>query len=181
MAGAMPLPLMLNPSLDVRALAARFASAGRVQVAAFLAPESAEAWHAHLVARDDWLRVINAGDTVYELGRAAQAALTPEASARLDEGVYAGARRGFQYRFSTIRVADAPEHRAASADPLAAFAAFMSDEPVRNMSSGSRLSGDRSGADCSCSMTIGGCTMAMCRRSIRSTCSACRSHTACRR
>ncbi len=55
--------LVLNPSLDVAALASRFASAGRVQVAEFLAPEIVMAWHEHLVARDDWLRVINAGDT----------------------------------------------------------------------------------------------------------------------
>ncbi|TKD52303.1 proline hydroxylase [Sphingomonas baiyangensis] len=122
---------MLNPSLDVAALAARFASAGRVQIAEFLAPGIAEAWHAHLAARDDWLRVINAGDTVYELGRAAQAALTPEASAQLEAGVYAGARAGFQYRFCSIRVPDDPERRATSTDPLAAFATFMSEGPVQ--------------------------------------------------
>jgi SM-20-related protein len=125
--------LVLNPSLDVAALASRFASAGRVQVAEFLAPEIVMAWHEHLVARDDWLRVINAGDTVYELGRVAQAALTPEASARLEAGVYAGAREGFQYRFCSIRVPDAPERRATSTDPLAAFATFMSEEPVRTV------------------------------------------------
>lgn len=126
-------PLVLNPILETRVLAQQFAGAGRVQVADFLAPEAAAAWHDNLAARTDWLRVINSGEKVFELGREAQAALTPEAATRLDAGVYAGAREGFQFRFSTIRVPDEADARAASADPLAQFAAFMSSGKVLDL------------------------------------------------
>lgn len=125
--------LALNPSLDVEALAGRFARDGRVQIRDFLDPSAAAALHATLKVRGDWAQVVNSGDRVFELSRAARADMTDEQRRALDEAVYAGARGGFQYRYETIRTPDAAAARTASADPLAAFAAWMSGGPTRDL------------------------------------------------
>ena len=126
-------PFRLNPSLDAEALAAQFALRRRVQIADFLAPECAAALHAQLRARGDWRQVVNSGANVYDLDRATRSRLSPVEAAALDEAVYVGARRGFQYRYESIRVPDDPAARHASSDPLAAFAAFMSSGEARDL------------------------------------------------
>ena len=53
--------------------------------------------------------------------------------AAMDALVHAGARGGFQYRYEGLRVPDQPDQIACSADPLAAFARFMSSGPMLEM------------------------------------------------
>lgn len=120
------IPFALNRTLDIEALAGSYAAHGRVQIAGLLTKPAAEALHSELRARHDWVRVINSGEKVIELDRAAQAALGPDRGAQLDEAVYAGARAGFQYRYESIRVPDGAKERVASTDPLAAFACWLS-------------------------------------------------------
>ena len=124
-------PFRLNPALEVEQLRASFAERGRVQVADFLAPEGAAALLGELRARRDWRQVVNSGGNVYDLDRATRALMSPNDAAALDEAVYAGARTGFQHRYESIRVPDGEEQRLASADPLAAFASFMSTGEAR--------------------------------------------------
>ena len=120
----------LAPSIDVAALAERFARAGRVQIAPFLDSAGAAALAAHLVARDDWRQVMNSGDKVFESVPAVLATLTEAQRKRLDDAVNAAARTGFQYRYESIRVPDDAPARAALDDPLADFARFMSSAAV---------------------------------------------------
>jgi SM-20-related protein len=130
-AAALP-PLAINPALDPAALAERFARERRIRIDDFLAADAAAALHANLRARGDWVQVVSGADErAYELDRAARAALSASQAAALDEAVYAGARRGFQFRFETVRVPDDAAARAASDDPLAAFAAFLSGGEAR--------------------------------------------------
>lgn len=127
------LTLSINPALDATALAQSFARAGRVQIADFLTPATAEALFAALRARDDWIQVINSGEKLFELSRTIRADMSEEQRTALDTAVYAGARQGFQFRYEAIRVPDDAAARIASADPLAALARFMSNGPVRDL------------------------------------------------
>jgi Rps23 Pro-64 3,4-dihydroxylase Tpa1-like proline 4-hydroxylase len=120
----------LNPKLDAARLACKFKSAGRVQIADFLHSGGAERLFEHIRAREDWHLVLNDGDKLFELDRAAQAALSLEARSQLDIAVYQGARAGFQFRYETLRVPDAESARRAEATLLTAFASFMSSPEV---------------------------------------------------
>lgn len=122
--------LTLSPRIDPKALAQAYARDGRVSITPFLSDEAA-AWLADLLRdRSDWQQVLNSQDKTLELSRAARAQLAAEQQAALDAAVYGAARYGFQYRYETIRVPDAPADRAASNDPLCAFAQFMASDTV---------------------------------------------------
>jgi Rps23 Pro-64 3,4-dihydroxylase Tpa1-like proline 4-hydroxylase len=122
----------LNPALDGAAFAACFAAERRVRIADFLTVESAEALRAHLRAREDWVQVVNSGAKVFDLDRAARAAMSAEQARALDDSVYAGARGGFQHRYEAIRVPDAAPAREAAGDLLNRFALWMSQGPARD-------------------------------------------------
>lgn len=130
----MQLPdLKLNPQLDPTRLAQDFACNGRVQVQDFLDQKSAETLHLCLRERSDWVQVLNANGKVFELSRDTRQQMSDVARADLDTAVYAQARSGFQYRYEAIRVPDNAQDRAASADPLAGFAQWMSTGAVRDL------------------------------------------------
>jgi SM-20-related protein len=120
----------LNPALDADALAREYARAGRLRIEEFLAPECAERLHRFLKTSSQWLLIVNQDDKVFDLDRKAQAALTAEARANLEQAVYAGARYGFQFMFESIRVSDEEATRRARADALNDFASFLSSEPA---------------------------------------------------
>jgi SM-20-related protein len=118
----------LNPRLDRKALADAFRGNGRLHIADFLVAEDAERLHAFLKASPDWRLIVNQDDRLFELDRAAQAALTPERRASLEQAVHAAARYGFQYLYESIRVPDDDEERAERGDELNDFARFLSSE-----------------------------------------------------
>lgn len=117
----------LDPGLDVMRLRADFErDGGRVRIAPFLLHECAMRLRDHLTGRDDWRLVLNAGEKVFEMDRAGQAALTGEQRAQLERRVAAASQAGFQYRFETIRVPDDPASRETRGSLLDRFALFMS-------------------------------------------------------
>jgi Rps23 Pro-64 3,4-dihydroxylase Tpa1-like proline 4-hydroxylase len=125
-------PFAINPMLDIKALAARFARDGRLHIVDFLAAETAAALHALLCERTDWRQVLNSGDRTVELDRETRAAMSEQQHAALDEAIYAAARTGFQYRYETIRVPDEEAARCASDDALASFASWLSSDAPRD-------------------------------------------------
>lgn len=125
-----PMPFALGACGDEAALAARYAETGVVSIPGILAGEAADALYAMLRGRDDWRQVIGGDEKLVELDRPTRAGLSEEQRGQLDQAVYAGARGGFQFRYETLRVPDSPAERAASPDPLAAFAAWWSSEAV---------------------------------------------------
>lgn len=116
----------LNPGIDAATLAAVFARTGRIAIRDFVEPALAKSLRRHLLARQDWRLVLNAGEAVYEMPRTAVEALSEEQRAELDRRVVAAARDGFHYRYETIRVPDDPAERAAGAELLDGFVRFMS-------------------------------------------------------
>lgn len=125
-----PTNFALAPRDDEAELAARFAATGILSIPAFLTEQTATGLHAMLRAREDWRQVIGGEQSMVELDRATRAGMSEEQRAQLDQAVYAGARSGFQFRYETLRVPDGAAERAASADPLAGFAAWWSSEEV---------------------------------------------------
>lgn len=107
-------------------MAAAFARDGVVSVPNLLEESCAIRLHNMLRAREDWVQAINSGDKLVELDRPTRASLNAQQAGQLDEAVYAGARHNFQFRYETIRVPDGEAERAASDDPLAAFARWWS-------------------------------------------------------
>lgn len=126
-------PFSLNPRLDAQALAREFRDAGRLHIPEFLGAEAAQRLYRHLKEREDWRLVINQGEKLFELDRAAQAALTGPRAEQLDAAVYNAAREGFQFRFETIRVPDTDAERLAQGSLLAQFARFLSSGPARDL------------------------------------------------
>lgn len=124
--------LRLGGGHDVEALATRFAAQGWLRIPDFLAGDSATALHQELRGRGDWRQVLTTSSGYVELDRPTRAAMDPEQARALDDAVYAQARTGFQYRYETIRVPDASAERAASDDPLAAFATWLSGGEARD-------------------------------------------------
>ena len=111
----------------------QYRTQGIVRIPAFLAGERATELHQQLRDRGDWLQLFNSGDKLFELDRAARAALDDARQAALDQAIYAGAREGFQYRYETIRVPDEEAARNASDDPLARLALDLSCGELRDL------------------------------------------------
>lgn len=118
---------------DPDGLATAFRMHGRVEIPALLGPGEADRLRTHLLGRQDWVQVMNAGDNVYELSRAGFEQLSPEQRAELDARIAASARDGFQYRYESIRVPDEPEARAARGTPLDSFVGFLSSPPLLDL------------------------------------------------
>jgi SM-20-related protein len=124
------LSFSLDPHLDVERLRQAYARDRRVRIAPFLAGDGAARLQAHLAEREDWRLVLNAGEKVYEMDRAGQAALSDAQRAELDRKVTAAAARHFQFRFESIRVSDDAVERRNRASLLDHFALFMSSAEV---------------------------------------------------
>lgn len=124
--------LALNPRLDASRLAQTYAAEGRVTIDHLVDEPAAAALHAMMRSRDDWIQVLINGEKLIELDRPTRAGLTREQRDALDEAVYAGARAGFQARYEALRVPDESEARAASDDPLARVAEWLSSGEVRD-------------------------------------------------
>ncbi|HEX8217395.1 MAG TPA: 2OG-Fe(II) oxygenase family protein [Allosphingosinicella sp.] len=123
-------PYRLNPALDAEAVAREFGRSGRVHIEDFLERGCAERLHRFLKTSEDWLLIVNQGEKVFDLDREAQAALTADARAKLEQAAHAAARYGFQFMFESIRVPDEETLRRARADALNQFAAFLSSGPA---------------------------------------------------
>ncbi|MDO9369258.1 MAG: 2OG-Fe(II) oxygenase family protein [Sphingopyxis sp.] len=124
----MQIDYRLSDRIDWDALKQQFSRRGRVEIAGFLADGQAEALRTHLCARQDWKLVMNAGDKVYELTRAAYAALTEVQRDDLGQLIVRAGRDGFQYRYEAIRAPDGGD--ADAPDPLPGFIAFLSSPAV---------------------------------------------------
>ena len=123
----------IDPRIDVDGLSRRYAETGRISIEPFLAPGGAERLYELLRSRTDWRQVVNSGEKLFELDRAAQQAMDAEQREALDQAVYAGARRDFQFRYETVRVPDGARERRASDDPLFRFADWLSTGPARDL------------------------------------------------
>lgn len=124
----MQIEYQLSDAIDWEALKQQFARDGRVEIGDLLTDGQAESLRQHLLARQDWTLVMNAGDKVYELARDAYGALDPDQRNSLDRLIIDAGRDGFQYRYEAIRAPDGGD--ADVPDPLYRFIAFLSSANV---------------------------------------------------
>jgi SM-20-related protein len=117
---------------DATKLADEFAHQGWVQIADFLAGDSALELHRLLRGRNDWKQILTMTKGAAELDRPTRTSMTADQHRALDDAVYAAARDGFQYRYESLRVPDTEVERAAQGDQLADFAEWMSQGEARN-------------------------------------------------
>lgn len=120
----------LNRQLDEPSLRARYAQHGRIQILDFLARDGAERLRDELSSSDRWRLVLNGGPKVFEIRRAKYLDLPAEERAVIQDAVHTAAREGFQYRYETIRVADAEDERQSSGTLLDHLASFFSSDEV---------------------------------------------------
>jgi hypothetical protein len=123
----------LDSQLNPQTLGDLFRRSRRLQVVNFLQLDSARALHEELAESAAWSMALNRGERILDLSPKAQEALTPDQWQKLNQGIAAGGRRGFQFCYDTIRLPKPSGDPAASPPPpplLAAFAEFMSSPPV---------------------------------------------------
>ena len=123
-------PYRLNPDLDRERIADAYRAGARLRIPQFLAADGAERLLAALEASDAWKLILNQDDRVIEFDRPAQAAMTPEKKVQLARALNAGAVKGFQYCYETIKAPHADAERAADPTPLNEFARFLSSPEV---------------------------------------------------
>jgi hypothetical protein len=137
----------LNPALDPNGLANEFRRRGRVHVPDFLDPAGAELLRQSLRSDRRWQLVINQGEKLFKLHRSEFEALPDEDKAKIMAAVHAAARHGFQYCYESIAVPDGAGARVADGTPPAAFAQFLSSEPVLELLRGVTGAADLGFAD----------------------------------
>lgn len=115
---------------DMNLLKSAFQTNGRVDIRDFLGAGEAETLRVHLQERSDWTLVMNAGTGVYEIPRSGMAQLSQEQLDELDSRVIDAARRGFQYRYESVRVPDEDAERHKRDTLLDRFVRFMSSDTV---------------------------------------------------
>lgn len=120
----------LSQLIDVEAFARAFRLNGRVEIYDFLGAGEAEKLRTHLLERDDWTLVLNAGEQVYEIPRSEFKHLSETQRNELERRVMSAARGGFQYRYESIRVADDDSARQSNGTILDQFIRFMSSKTV---------------------------------------------------
>jgi Rps23 Pro-64 3,4-dihydroxylase Tpa1-like proline 4-hydroxylase len=120
----------INPDLDERSAAARFAASGRVHIPDFLVREDAERLFDFVRGSAEWRLVVNQGEKLFELDRSAQVALTPEAHTALARAAHEAARYNFQFLYEAVRVPDDERERERCGNALARFASFLSSADV---------------------------------------------------
>jgi Rps23 Pro-64 3,4-dihydroxylase Tpa1-like proline 4-hydroxylase len=115
-------PFRINPELDRPALRREYDQTGRVRVYGLL-EDGAIQLYEHLLARTDWIHLINGDSGIRELTPAAKAALSAKEWAQIEAAAHARVKEHFQYRYEAVRVNAAEQ--ALMDDPLADFARFM--------------------------------------------------------
>lgn len=133
MASALTAEFALNSSLAVASFAAQYAQQGRLHIPQFLETETANALHAHLVARQDWQLLFNHGEQIYELNSTQQAELGTSRLAELTRAAQNSARDRFQYLFENIRISDLASERAQRATMLDRCVDWLNTPVVLNL------------------------------------------------
>lgn len=123
------MPYRLNPSLDVDALARRYAQSQRLQIRDFFSDDSAERILRHLGQDTPWGVAFNRGDTVVQLSAADVARLTPQQEQQVATAIRDGARAGYQFVYHYFPLFEASLVPGQPPMPLFEVFHFINSEP----------------------------------------------------
>ena len=111
-------------------LAERFAAGEQMQIADFLAPESATRIADYLAESNRWRHLLNVKDRTWEVSSDDWDALADDKRKDVLSAIDQAAAYDFQYQYDTIRVPDAVAERESSNSLLDRLAQFLSSPPV---------------------------------------------------
>lgn len=120
----------LQPHLDADELGRMFAAAGRLQIVDFLEESCVVALYKEFVASGAWRLAVNSGEVIKDYRPEDIASWPAQKRAALDRAVVQGGRKGFQFRYETIRLPKPGQPPRVEPPPLLdAFIRFLcSDE-----------------------------------------------------
>ena len=123
--------LLINPDLNVAAIAAAYHRNGRVRISDFFAAGATELRN-HLDTTDDWIQLISTDDGALEIDREERARMTTRRWAKIQSDMHKRACTNFQYSYAGIRV---PEDGELDDDntPLYNFASFVRSKPFLDL------------------------------------------------
>jgi len=98
---------LLDPALDVDALAAAFADSGRIQIEGALRPEVADLLHDCLATEVPWCLAFRDADGPRKLWPEEMQALGPAEREALEASIAEQARNGFQFRYDSFMMISA--------------------------------------------------------------------------
>lgn len=120
----------IRQNIEIERFSSMFRLTGRIEIPLFLGNGQAETLRSHLLAREDWALVLNAGNNVYEIPRRGFEQLSDEQRTELEVRVLQSGRSGFQYRYEAIRVSDEAQKREQSDTLLDHFLRYMTSQEV---------------------------------------------------
>ncbi len=123
----------LTPRADLPALSAQYAATGAVSLEALIPREQAKALAAELARSDLWLEIFRAGEKVFEMPHAEFLALSERQNGDLRRMIEDAARRGLQYRYRSVRVAEGAEERSRRGLLVDRFTDLLNSAPALNL------------------------------------------------
>ena len=131
----------LADGIDIDRLRSDYQRDGHVRIGPFLTDAAARTLAAHLDAREDWRIVLNSDEKLFEIDRPTAQSMTSQQWGALNQAVLEAARHGFQFRYGSIRVPDAPAVAASARRlrPLHGWAGGAGAGPGDHRQRGDRL------------------------------------------
>lgn len=120
--------LELNSTHDPAALNKVLQEKGRLQVANFFSPETAEYLHQLLISNKNWYMAYNQGDNYYESSMQQLEAVSPENRKKFMNNIYQRASKQFQYVFYQYYITQAIELNEHPGDPMHQMHHFMNSQ-----------------------------------------------------
>ena len=124
---------MLNPNLDLAALAQAYKARNRIQIRDLLQPIPAEDLHKMLAQTTPWKLVYYDQGNVVALTSDELQALSPQDRAQRIAGVYSNARNNFGFIYQAFLMAENYAERRFPGHPLHSVLEFINSEPFLNI------------------------------------------------
>jgi SM-20-related protein len=125
--------LQINPEHDPEALGQVLQKEGRLQVADFFSPDTADYLHKIHMENQDWYLAYNEGSSFFERSLEQLQALNPQQRQQFMNSINARARTQFQYVFFQYYISQAIELEEQPGHPMHQIHEFLNSEEVLNL------------------------------------------------
>lgn len=119
----------ISKNFDQKTLKEIFIKNGHVRINSFLEEVSAKSLAHHIQYRNDWKKIINSDDKIFEIDQITLNSMSNDQRTSLEKAVHESARFGFQFCYSAIRSPETKEVDTPG-DLLKSFVQFMASPEV---------------------------------------------------